>query len=51
LSDLPQKCSQTYKCRTCTHLIDNRYCLRWRDIVPEEAQEDGCDEWTDELPF
>lgn len=38
-------------CKTCTHLIDGRYCLRWRDIVPDDVQAKGCEDWTDEVPF
>jgi len=25
--------------------------MRWRDIVPDETQKDGCDEWEDDVPF
>jgi hypothetical protein len=51
LNDLPQKSQKDFKCRTCNHLVDNRYCMRWRDIVPDGTQKDGCDEWEDDVPF
>lgn len=51
MNDLPEKCSQTSECRTCTHLVDERYCMKWRDIVPDEVQKDGCNEWTQDPPF
>jgi len=39
------------RCDDCTHLVDGRYCLKWRDIVPDAAKIGGCDEFTDAPPF
>lgn len=38
-------------CRTCMNLYDNRYCTKWRDVVPDEAQEHGCEEIDQYPPF
>lgn len=38
-------------CGTCQNLFDRRYCMAWREIVPEAIND--CDRWKDnnEVPF
>ena len=40
-------------CGTCLNMIDAKYCLHWRDIVPDDAKVKDCDGWKDngEAPF
>lgn len=38
-------------CLTCMNLYDNRYCIKWRDVVPDEIQKDGCEEIDQFPPF
>ena len=34
-------------------MVDNKYCLHWRDIVPDDAKIKDCEGWKDnaEPPF
>ena len=38
-------------CGVCVYLIDGRYCMAWRDLVPERIKD--CEKWKDngEPPF
>lgn len=38
-------------CRDCVKLYDGRYCLHWRDVVPADVMEKGCDEIDQFPPF
>jgi hypothetical protein len=38
-------------CRSCMCLYDDRYCKKWRDIVPDDVMKVGCDEIDEEPPF
>ena len=38
-------------CKDCMNLYDGKYCTKWRDIVPEEFQANGCEEIDQYPPF
>ena len=39
-------------CRLCAEFDPpNGYCGRWRAEVPKDAQDKGCDAWTEPVPF
>jgi hypothetical protein len=38
-------------CYNCIDLLDRRYCLHWRDVVPEETLNEGCSERNPYPPF
>jgi hypothetical protein len=38
-------------CSSCVNLYDGKYCIKWRDVVPEEVQKYGCEEIDQYPPF
>lgn len=32
-------------CEWCSHLAPKHFCKRWRDTVPDDAIEAGCELW------
>jgi len=53
----PQNCTEYEPkslepgCLSCQSLIDGRYCLHWRDLVPADVMPIGCDESDPYPPF
>lgn len=37
-------------CRLCAH-FDKGWCERWNAEVPEAYQAQGCDDWSEDVPF
>ena len=38
-------------CDSCMNLFDEKYCKKWRDVVPEETRKNGCEEIDQFPPF
>lgn len=38
-------------CGSCQSLIDGKYCLHWRELVPADVLDVGCDESDPYPPF
>lgn len=38
-------------CRSCQSLFDGRYCIHWRDIIPDDVFREGCAEIDQYPPF
>lgn len=40
-------------CELCSNLVDNQYCLYWRDIIPPDVTINQCEGWVDNgtVPF
>ncbi len=34
-------------CFTCASRDDANYCHHWKQAIPEQAMEEGCDKWID----
>jgi hypothetical protein len=43
--------SSSEGCSSCVNLYDGKYCIKWRDVVPEEVQKHGCEEIDQYPPF
>jgi lipopolysaccharide biosynthesis regulator YciM len=39
------------KCFECEHYNLSGHCRKWDSIVPVANRVDGCDEWSDFVPF
>jgi len=42
---------QKDSCDNCMNLYDDRYCIKWKDVVPDEAKKNGCEEIDQFPPF
>ena len=39
-------------CSECLHFeAQTGLCVRWRQVVPDDAQDAGCGDWAEQVPF